>query len=168
MPPRLVSGDVLEVEFPKIPSPKLVFPDGGYGYLVYVGNHASYGGAVRVRPGILYERPTISEELFADSYVTFYPAKPALSQGLVTIVGRLAPVSMPTVLRRGAIKLGSRTLPYMIDVYDKDTKSTTLKHSLTEAEKKINIASIWNHESLLHHISIGWKPEWESDDIPAN
>ncbi len=66
---RLRSGDVLEVEFPKVPSPEVAWPDGGYGYLTYVGKHRNGVDAVRIRPGILYERPPITEELFKDSYI---------------------------------------------------------------------------------------------------
>ncbi len=51
---RLRSGDVLEVEFPKVPSPELVFPEGGYGCITYVGKRQFEGDAARVRPGILY------------------------------------------------------------------------------------------------------------------
>ena len=163
---RLRSGDVLEVEFPKVPSPEVAWPEGGYGYLTYVGKHHHNGDTIRVRPGILHERPPITEELFADSYITFYPANLALKNTLVTVVGQLASIPMPTVFRRGGDKLGNQVLPYLIDVFDGTTRTTTLKRKLAEAEKKIPIAEILNHEALLIQISKGWKPEWESDDLP--
>ena len=161
---RLRSGDVLEVEFPKVPSPEMAWPEGGYGYLTYVGEHHHNGDAVRVRPGILYERPPITEDLFKDSYIIFYPANHALKHKLATVVGQLAPVPMPTVFRRGGEKLGNHVLPYLFDVFDGMTKTTSFKYTLTEEEKKINIAEFVNHEGLLIQMSKGWMPEWDSED----
>jgi hypothetical protein len=153
---RLRSGDVLEVEFPKVPSPELVFPDGGYGYLTYVGKSQEYGDAVRVRPGVLYERPPINEDLFKDSYITFYPANHALKHKLVTVVGQLEPVPMPTVFRRrGGIARGGKVLNWFID----DENGTTSTKVLTDVQRQLPIASMWNHEALLFQISKGWKPD---------
>lgn len=166
MPPRLRSGDVLEIEFPKVPSPNLAFPDGGFGYLTYVGKAHDRTTAVRVRPGILYERPAITEELFHDSYISFYAASYALKLGLVKVVGHLAPVPMPTVFRRGGMKLGNSYISYLIDVHDGTTVTTTPKRKLADEEKKINIRELLNHEALLDYISRGWRPEWESADLP--
>jgi hypothetical protein len=162
MPPRLRSGDVLEIEFPKVPSPTIAFPNGGYGYLTYVGKHPLDGDAIRVRTSILYERPPITEEIFADSYITFYAANLALKRKLVTIVGKLAPVPMPTVFRRSRrIERDGRVTSWFID----DENGTTAVDSLSDGQKKINIASIWNHESLLFHISKNWKPEKSVDSL---
>ncbi len=165
MPPRLRSGDVLEVEFPKVPSPEVAFPDGGFGYLTYVGKHHENGEAIRVCPRVFRERPMLAEDLFADSYIAFYPANLALKHKLVTVVGKLAPVAMPTVFRRGPFKIGTKTLPYQIDRYDGQTRTTSLKYSLSEEEKKINLATHYNHEGLLITISEGWRPEWTSEDV---
>jgi hypothetical protein len=162
MPPRLRSGDVLEIEFPKVPSPELVFPDGGFGYLTYVGKDHHKCDAVRVRPGILYERPSITEQLFADSYILFYPANLALRHKLVTVVGKLAPVPMPTVFRRsGWIERGGKITSWFID----DENGTTTVGSLTDEQKKINIAVHVNHEALLYQISKNWKPEKSVDSL---
>lgn len=167
MPPRLRSGDVLEVEFPTIPSPSVAFPDGGFGYLTYVGKHHHNGDAICICPRVFQERPAISEELFADSYIAFYPANVALKHKLVTVVGKLAPVAMPTIFRRGPFKFPGMTLPYQIDVYDGTKRTTFLKYSLSEEEKKINVADGFNHEGLLITISRGWKPEMETEDVPT-
>jgi hypothetical protein len=153
---RLRSGDVLEVEFPKVPSPELAFPDGGFGYLTYVGKSQEYGDAVRVRPGVLYERPAITEDLFKDSYVIFYLANAALRYKLVTVVGQLAPVPMPTVFRRrGGIARGGKVLNWFID----DENGTTSTEVLTDAQRLLPIAAMWNHEALLFDISREWRPE---------
>jgi len=162
MPPRLRSGDVLEVEFPKVPSPTIAFPGGGYGYLTYVGKHPHHGDAVRVRPGILHERPPITEALFANSYITFYLANLALKHKLVTVIGKLAPVSMPTVFRRpGWIERGGKITSWLID----DENGTTKVGSLTDEQKKINIGGSVNHEALLYQMSKNWKPEKSVDSL---
>jgi hypothetical protein len=161
MPPRLRSGDVLEIEFPKVPSPEIAFPDGGYGYLTYVGKRNNRD-VVRVRPGILYERPPINEELFADSYVTFYLANLALKHKLVRVVGKLAPVPVPSVFRRpGWIERGGKITSWLIE----DENGTTKVESLTDEQKKINIAESLNHEALLYQISKNWKPEKSVDSL---
>lgn len=162
MPPRLRSGDVLEIEFPKVPSPTLAFPQGGYGYLTYVEKTPENRDAVRVRPGILYERPPITEELFANSYITFYRASLALKYKLVTVVGKLAPVAMPTTFRRpGVIDRSGKINYWFID----DESGTMRVNALTEEQKKLNIAESLNHESLLFHISKNWKPEMSVDSL---
>lgn len=166
MPPRLRSGDVLEVEFPKVPSPSVAFPDGGFGYLTYVGKHHENGEAIRVCPRVFQERPVIAEGLFADGYIVFYPANLAIKQKLATVVGTLAPVAMPTSFRRGPFRIGGVTLPYQIDVYDGMNRTTVVRHSLSDEEKKLNISSHYNHEGLLMAIFKGWRPEWESADVP--
>lgn len=165
MPHRLRSGDVLEVEFPKVPSPSVAFPDGGFGYLTYVGKHHHNGDAVRVCPRVFHEQPEITDGLFVDSYIAFYPANVALVHKLVRVVGRLAPVAMPTTFRRGPFKLGEVTLPYQIDVYNGKECKTYLKYSLSEEEKNLNMATVYNHEALLCTISQGWRPQWDCDDV---
>jgi hypothetical protein len=161
MPPRLRSGDVLEIEFPKVPSPTIAFPDGGYGYLTYVGKRNNRD-AVRVHPGIFYERPPITEEIFADSYITFYLANLALKQKLVTLVGKLAPVPMPTVFRRpGWIERGGKITSWLIE----DENGITKVDSLTDEQKKIDIAESLNHEALLYQMSKNWKPEKSVDSL---
>ena len=153
---RLRSGDVLEVEFPKVPSPEVAWPEGGYGYLLYVGKHHHNGDTVLLRPGILHEHPPITEDLFKDSYITLYLANAALKYKLVTVVGQLAPVPMPTVFRRPAgIDRGGTVLNWWID----DEHGTTATDSLTDAQRLLPIAAIWNHEALLFDISREWRPE---------
>jgi hypothetical protein len=153
---RLRSGDVLEVEFPKVPSPEVAWPDGGYGYLTYVGKHRNGVDAVRVRPGILYERPSITEDLFKDSYIALYLANAAVKLKLATVVGQLAPVPMPRVFRRsGGINREGKVLNWFID----DENGTTATDSLTDAERQIPIAAVWNHELVLIRMSEGWRPE---------
>ena len=153
---RLRSGDVLEVEFPKVPSPEVAWPEGGYGYLTYVGKHHHNGDTVLLRPGILHERPAITEDLFKDSYIVLYPANHAVKLKLATIVGQLAPVPVPTVFRRrGGIAKGGKVLNWFID----DENGTTSTESLTDDQRRLPIASFWNHELVLIRMSEGWRPE---------
>ena len=159
MPPRLRSGDVLEVEFPRVPSPEVAFPDGGFGYVTYVGKRDD-SDVVQVRPGVVYERPPITAALFADSYMTFYPANLALRHKLVTVVGHLPPVAIPPVFRRaGMIDRSGKVLTWLLE----DENGIRITEVLTEAESKLDIAMIWNHELLLIRMSQKWKPEWSTD-----
>jgi hypothetical protein len=111
---------------------------------------------VRLRPGILYERPPITEELFKDGYIIFYPANYAVKLKLATVVGHLAPVPMPTVFRRrGGINREGKVLNWFID----DEHGTTSTEVLTDAQRLLPIASVWNHELVLMRMAEGWRPE---------
>lgn len=153
---RLRPGDVLEIEFPRVPSPEAAFPDGGFGYIVYVGKHPEDGDAIRIRPRIFSERPQITDELFSDSYVALYPANLAIKSGLATVIGKVIPTPMPPVFRRrGGIDRSGKVLNWLIE----QEKETISKDSLTLDERQLPIASVWNHELLLMRISQGWRPE---------
>lgn len=140
---RLRPGDILEV----------ALLEGGYGYLQYVGKHSFYGDAVRVRPGGLSRCPPITEELFKEGYITFYPANRAAKEKLVTVVGHLVAVPMPTVFRRSGVTSGV----WLID----DESGTTAKRFLSDVERKLPIGSVWTHEFLQMRIAEGWRPEME-------
>jgi hypothetical protein len=84
MAKRLRPGDVLEVRLPE-----------GLGYLLCVGTHPEYGDAITVSPAVVSQRPSVTVDLFEEGYVTFYPARAALSQGLVMVVGRLPARALP-------------------------------------------------------------------------
>lgn len=153
---RLRPGDVLEVEFPRVPSPEAAFPNGGFGYVAYVGKHPEDGDAIQIRPLVFAVRPQITDELFSESFVALYPAHLALKEGLATVVGRVTPMPMPTIFRRrGGIDRSGKVLNWLIE----QENVTISRDSLTPAERQLPIASVWNHELLLIRISQGWKPE---------
>lgn len=144
MAKRLRPGDVLEVRLPD-----------GLGYLLYVGAHAEYGDAVKVSPAVATQRPSVSHELFERGYVTFYPARAALAQGLVMIVGNLPAPSLPGVLRRPGARSGCSVETWIIE----DQSGESVTRTLTREERHIPIAAIWNHELLVQRIAEGWRPE---------
>ncbi len=153
---RLRPGDVLEVEFPRVPSPEASFPNGGFGYVTYIGKHPEDGDAIRIRPLVFDQRPQIADELFSDSFVALYPAHLALKTGLATLVGKVTPMPMPTVFRRrGGIDRSGKVLNWLIE----QGNEVISKDSLSLAERQLPIASVWNHELLLIRISQGWRPE---------
>jgi hypothetical protein len=146
MTKRLLPGDVLEVPLAQ-----------GLGYLLYVGRHAEYGDAITVSPAVVNQRPSVTVGLFDEGYVTFYPARAALAQGLVTVVGRLPAPALPTVLRRAGVRTGRRVETWIIE----DESGETMKRTLDGKERLIPIAAIWTHEFLIHRIAEGWRPEQE-------
>lgn len=129
----------------------------GLGYVLYMGTHPEYGDAIAVAPVVVSHRPSVSQEFFDEGYVTFYPARAALAQGLVTVVGRLPAPALPTVLRRAGVRTGRRVETWIIE----DESGETMKRTLDGKERLIPIAAIWNHEFLIHRIAEGWRPEQE-------
>jgi hypothetical protein len=146
MAKRLRPGDVLEVRLPD-----------GRGYVLYVGTHPEYGDAIVVAPAVVSHRPSVSQRLFDEGYVTFYPARAAVAQGLLTAVGSLTAPPLPTVLRRPGVRSGRTVETWVIE----DESGETVKRSLGDKERRIPIAAIWNHELLTQRIAEGWRPEQE-------
>jgi hypothetical protein len=152
---RLKVGDVLEVETPQ-----------GLAYIQYVGLHSRYGDLIRVLPGLYEKRPAEFAPLVSQAgYMTFYPARASVRQRFNEIVG-FSPLppegAMPKVVRR------ERPNPCNLDetigwtLVDSDGRETKRKRSeLTEAEKKLPIVAIWDHQVLIDRICSGWTPEQE-------
>ena len=137
-------GDVLEVRLAN-----------GLGCLLYVGAHAEYGDAIKVSPVVARERPSVSLGLFERGYITFYPARAALAQGLVKTVGSLPAPSLPNVLRRAGARSRCNVETWIIE----DESGETVTRTLTRTQRQIPIAAIWNHEFLVQRIAEGWRPE---------
>jgi hypothetical protein len=148
---RLRLGDVLEIRSPR-----------GYAYVQYLGRHEGYGAAIYVYPAWHKSRLESFDALKnARGYLTFYPAQSAALQGLVEIVGtlpvRLEESQLYVFRRRGARNRDGQVLAWIIE---RDGKET-LKRKLTAADRKLPIASVWNHEYLIDRISTNWHPEQE-------
>lgn len=137
-------GDVYEVEV-----------DGGYGYLHYIGKHKGYGDTIRVSPRVFTIRPSIDGKLFEDAYVTFYPVGAAIAERLIAPVGNLRPIDIPTTLRRPGAILERQIRTWIIESPQKEKVLSTL----SEGDKSLPIAEIWNHELLKESIRRGWRPE---------
>ena len=94
-----------------------------------------------------------------EAYFIFYPAGVAVSQGVAQVVARISVPSgqeLPSSYRRrGASNREGRILTWFIWDGTKDT----LVWELSEAERHLPIASIWNHESLVYHLVEEWRPE---------
>lgn len=147
---RVRPGDILEVRTSR-----------GLAYVHYTGRHPEYGDAIRVLPGLLASRPADFMTLVnhPEAYFTFYPAGAAVSQGLVEIAAE-HPVPrgevFPAVYRReGASNREGRVLAWLICEGTKET----LVRELSEEQRLLPIASIWNHEALLHYLTREWRPE---------
>lgn len=140
---RLRPGDVLEV-----------CVSNGFAYVVYVGKHADYGDAVSVHPATYATRPSLTEALSEENYVTFYPAGAAVAQDLASVVGRLTAPPMPPVFRRAGVRSGSAVETWVIE----SESGEALRHELTEEERRLPIAAIWNHALLVERISARWNP----------
>ena len=129
----------------------------GLGYVLYMGTHPEYGDAIAVAPVVVSHRPSVSQEFFDEGYVTFYPARAAVVQGLLTVVGSLTAPPLPSVLRRAGVRSGRTVETWVIE----DEWGETVKRSLGDEERRIPIAAIWNHALLSQRIAEGWKPEQE-------
>jgi hypothetical protein len=130
-------------------------------YLHYIGKHSEYGDAVVVCPERYEKRPANMTGIFDSGYVVFYPVTAAAAQGFIDVVGYLAPRAVPVRLRRPGARRGNRIETWIIE----DDSAETLSRQLSEEERLLPIAVIWNHEMLVHRVREGWRPEWEG--IPA-
>lgn len=146
---RLKPGDVLQIQL-----------ENSYSYIQFVGKHADYGDVIRVLSR-RYPIPCHDPAAIANDtgYLAFYPAQAALRHDLVLIVGTVAlpdGVDIPTVLRRrGNIDRHGKVLTWIIERDGIDT----VREVLSDEERALPIASIWNHEMLLWRISENWRPE---------
>ncbi|HLM42954.1 MAG TPA: ribonuclease E inhibitor RraB [Myxococcaceae bacterium] len=147
---RARPGDILEVRTPR-----------GLAYVHYTSRHPEYGDAIRVLPGFFSTRPSDFMALVTrpEAYFTFYPASAAVSQGLVEVVSG-HPVAqgqeLPAVYRReGASDHEGRVLAWLIC----DGTKETLVRELSDEQRHLPIAAMWNHEALIHYLTTEWRPE---------
>jgi hypothetical protein len=149
---KLAPGDVLEV----------ALPDGRLGYLLYLGKHREYGDAVLVPPRTYKERPNAFAKAFDGGYVAFYPAGAALNQKLVQVVAKQKiPAGMlPTRVRRPGARAGTRIESWVIE----DDSGESVSTKLSDDDRSLPIAAIWNHEFLVQRIVEKWRPEMEGSN----
>jgi hypothetical protein len=146
---RLTIGDVLAVQ-----------AGDRLAYVQYIGSHPEYGDAILVSP-MLHERAVpVTSDLFADGYVTFYPAKAAANQRLVELIDNLPSPPLPDRLRRAGKRSGGRVDTWIIE----DSKRETAKSRFSNDERKLPIAAIWNHALLVQRLVERWDPTLESKD----
>ena len=146
MTKRAKAGDVLEL-----------VTRNGLIYVHYLGKHAEYGDGIAVCPTKYAERPRVGPELFRSGYVTFYPANAAVARGLADVVGHLPSAGLPKRFRRPGALSGAKVETWIIE----DASGEVVKRALTQEERKLPIAEIWNHEFLEQRVAEGWRPEKE-------
>lgn len=147
MSKRAVPGDVFEVSC------------GGGAFLVqFVGKNSTYGEMIRVRPETIAEG-SFDVQDFGNSYsyVTFYPLNAPIRAGLVRRIGTCDPGDMPTRFRCAGARRGTAVLTWVIEG-DGDAQ---VRRALSDSERALPIAAIWNHEFLLTRVREGWRPEAE-------
>jgi len=145
-------GDVLELDVP-----------GGYSYVQYVGKHLEYGDVIRVLPGCFKERPHDLRSLAKHSgFLAFYSARAAVSHGFVRTVGSFPlpdGLGIPKHLRRpGAREKGGIVRTWIVEKNGEER----VRQELTDSEKQLPIAAIWDHELLVLRIAQGWCPEQDA------
>jgi hypothetical protein len=144
-------GDILEVNTPR-----------GLAYVQYAGKHPKYGTAIRVLPGFFAVRPKDWTALIAqEGYFTFYPVGVAVSQGAVAIAAN-QPVppgrELPTRFRRAGWRTPEgRVTTWLIC----EGAQERLRTELSGEERRLFIASIWNHEFLVERLVEEWHPVQE-------
>lgn len=154
---RARQGDILEVSTSR-----------GLAYVQYAGKHPEYGPAIRVLPGFFALRPTDWTRLVAqEGYFTFYPVGVAVAQGVVVIAAHL-PVppgrELPTRFRRAGWRTPEgRVTTWLIC----EGSQETLRTELSEEERHLFIASIWNHEFLVERLVEEWHPVNEPAELLA-
>ena len=134
----------------------------GFVYLQYVGRHETYGDTVRVLPGFFEGRPANPCRLAeTHAYFAFYPVALAARRGLVTQVascGVPAGLQRPARLRRAGMREpGGRVRTWVIETAGQGIVRT----SLTDEEKRLPIAAVWNHEFLIQRLTESWLPQSE-------
>ena len=147
----LKPGDLLEVAI-----------GDSYSYLQFVGKHSDYGDVIRVIVGT-YDEPTKSIEsvVRAEGYIAFYSANQSVRQGLTTVVGSAelpAGVQVPNILRRAGVRADhGKILTWFVEKNGVDS----LRRSLTDEERALPIAAVWDHELLKIRVLEHWRPERE-------
>jgi hypothetical protein len=148
---RIRRGQIIEVVTPR-----------GLAYVQYVSRHRKYGDTIRALPGLFGARPKDFSGLARKhAYFAFYPVGAAVTRGFVAPV---ATEAIPTDLeeprrmrRRGAISRDGRVLAWLIVEGDHEV----LRHELSDEEKRLPIASIWNHAYLVDRLAEEWSPEMD-------
>jgi len=141
---RLVGGEILEVTV-----------GNRFGYVQFLGEHRDYGDAVLVNPELHDRQARFASDFFATGYVTFYPACQAVSSKLVEVVAQSSPPRLPKRFRRPKAERDGEVESWVIE----GGWRNVVKQTLTDEERKLPIAGVWNHESLRDKIASGWTPE---------
>lgn len=141
---RLVGGEILEVPVGK-----------QFGYVQFIGEHREYGDAILVNPTLHDRQARFATGFFDAGYVTFYPAGVAVSNKLVEVVAQSSPPKFPKRFRRPKAQRDGAVESWVIEGGWRDV----VKQNLTDEERRLPIAGVWDHELLRKQIAKGWTPE---------
>jgi hypothetical protein len=141
---RLVGGEILEV------------PVGNrFGYVQFLGEHREYGDAILVNPTLHDRQAHFPTGFFSTAYVTFYPAAMSVTQKLVEVVAQSSPPRLPKRFRRPKAEHDGAVESWVIE----GGWRNVVRQTLSDEERKLPIAGIWNHAFLRTQIANGWTPE---------
>jgi hypothetical protein len=144
---RLVGGEILEV------------PVGNrFGYVQFLGDHPEYGDAILVSPKLHDRVARFATGFFSSGYVTFYPAAVSVSNKLVEVVAQSSPPRLPKRFRRPRSEVDGAVESWVIEGGWRDV----VRQNLSDEERKLPIAGVWNHEFLRSQIANGWTPQTDS------
>jgi hypothetical protein len=144
---RLTPGAVLAVPV----GPQL-------GLVQYIGEHPELGGCVWVVPRAFASLPADLGDALRDGYCAFIPARAARRRKLADVVGQadLAGRAVPIVTRRAGARAADGTvLTWVIEGPD----GSVVRERLSDAERALPVAGVWNVEFLAERIATGWRPE---------
>jgi hypothetical protein len=143
MAKRIRPGHVVEIRTPQ-----------GLAYAQYLGEHHKLGGTLWVIRSIESDRPVDLEALdWENGYHVFYPARAALRQGFVEIVGEAATAGreVPSDLRRpGARDRDGALLTWIVTRGGEDE---VFEH-LSYEDQQLPLGVIWNHEMLVQRLVV--------------
>lgn len=142
----LSSGSVLRARTPA-----------GDVHVLYLGTHPVYGDGVLVARGLARVDASVDDGRFSDGYVAFYPARDAVRQRLVEVVAQLAPRGLPSRLRRPGARRGREISTWILE----DGDAETVRRELSDDERRLPIAAVWNHALLVQRVTEGWDPTAE-------
>ncbi|MEO8018724.1 MAG: hypothetical protein ABI769_12985 [Pseudomonadota bacterium] len=141
---RLVGGEILEVSVGT-----------KYGYVQFIGSHPKHGDAILVNPALHARQARFASGFFSGGYVTFYPAGNAVARKIVEVVAQSSPPKVPKRFRRpGAVGRDGTVESWVIEGGWRDV----VKRELSDEERSIPIAGVWNHELLSKQLASGWTP----------
>jgi len=144
-------GDVFELATSK-----------GYAYIQCCLKHPRYTYLIRILPGMYETQPSSLKDLATrrEAFFVFFPLGAAARRGIVRWVTNEAlpkwAQKQPLMRLEGGSAPGGKVLNWRL--WDGGTKET-LVQKLTDDQKKVSIAEIWNDTLLIERICQGWKPE---------
>jgi hypothetical protein len=148
---RLVGGEILEVAI-----------GDRFGYVQFIGQHPQYGDAILVSPALHARQAHFATGFFSSGYVTFYPAGISVSNKVVEVVAQSSPPKLPKHFRRPRGKPDNGAVAtWVIEGGWREV----VRQGLTDDERRMPIADVWNHESLRERISKGWTPQTDTNSL---